>query len=324
LSGFLITGRLLDEYRRAGEVSLKDFYVRRAFRILPCCYSYLLVLLVIAIPWGLTLRGRDVAGSAFFFRNYTGSVLPGHMYDGDQWYTGHFWSLAVEEHFYLLWPAVIMLVGFKRSASAAASLAITVGLWRWLEFNERWTAMAYVNDYFRTDLRLDYLLWGCFFACIFPQLSASLRSVGISRYMTPLFVSIYLFNFRRPLALHILWDPLLVACMVVSTVAYSDGFFGRILESRSLKYIGKRSYSLYVWHILFLVSPLATRPLGLLQSFPVGVLLACIAAIVSYRFIEKPCIRLGKQLLATPRIPAIDIGNALSVSERSSSALDQR
>src|SRR5258708_25275484 len=90
ISGFLICTRLLQEEERTGRISLRNFYIRRAFRILPPYLLYLVVLAAIAGIGLITLHAMDFVSCLLFFRNYVAG----------SWYTGHFWSLAVEEHFY--------------------------------------------------------------------------------------------------------------------------------------------------------------------------------------------------------------------------------
>jgi peptidoglycan/LPS O-acetylase OafA/YrhL len=155
ISGLLICSRLLDEESRAGRISVKGFYVRRVFRILPAAIFYLLVIAFLAALQVIPVSPADWFASLFFFRNYAmlfeylkHSPLPLH------WYTGHFWSLSMEEHFYLVLPAV--LVAFKRTRRwVLAGMAVSVALWRMV--------LAHVmhRDYqfnFRTDTHVDALL----------------------------------------------------------------------------------------------------------------------------------------------------------------------
>src|ERR1700751_4859827 len=101
VSGYIITLRLLEEMERTSTIDLRSFYCRRAFRMLPLVCAYLLTLTILSAS--ITLPGfhtSEILGSLFFFRNYQVAAT------GDGFYTMHFWSLAVEEHFYLLWPAL--------------------------------------------------------------------------------------------------------------------------------------------------------------------------------------------------------------------------
>jgi peptidoglycan/LPS O-acetylase OafA/YrhL len=296
LSGFLITRRMLEEHDRYGRISLTNFYIRRAFRILPCVYLYLAVLLLVALFGGLVLRGRDIIGAAFFFRNYTGAVFSGHLFDGDQWYTAHFWSLSIEEHFYILWPAFLIFAGPRRCAVTAGTAAFVFGAWRLIYSHTHWTELPYVNEYFRTDLRFDYLLWGCFLAGLFPVI---LRVIPdkLANFVSLGFAVLCIAFWFQPFPLRAVWQPLTFACMVVATTGNPKSILGTLLETRLLRFIGKRSYSLYVWHIMFLVSTECHRPLGAIQRPMLGIPLAFVAACASYQFVEKPCLKIGKRLL---------------------------
>jgi len=120
LSGLLISALLLEEYSQKGSISLAGFYTRRIFRILPPCFAFLLM----AVLLGLIQSPLELASCLAFFRNYLPVSLGGY-------YTGHLWSLAVEEHFYLLWPAVLVwLIARDFGARPVAYLSIFFGLWR--------------------------------------------------------------------------------------------------------------------------------------------------------------------------------------------------
>ena len=164
ISGLLICGRLLDENQRTGGVSLGAFYIRRAFRILPPAFAYLAVVGLLAIAGVIVVSPREWLSSVFFARNYI--VMPSHL----GWYTGHFWSLAVEEHFYLIWPATLVTLGSARARRYVPAIAIAVALWRVIDFHlfhsQIWPGVLSDNILERTDTRFDALLWGCWIALI--------------------------------------------------------------------------------------------------------------------------------------------------------------
>ncbi len=154
ISGFLISTRLLSEAETQGAVSLRSFYVRRIFRILPTAYGYLAVIAVLATAGIVTVTRLDFAAAALFFSNY---VSP------DSWFTGHFWSLAIEEHFYLFWPPILVKFGRKGAVAAGLILILLTAFLRWR------TALhsapgADLPGY--TQLRLDAFMFPCILAIL--------------------------------------------------------------------------------------------------------------------------------------------------------------
>jgi peptidoglycan/LPS O-acetylase OafA/YrhL len=102
ISGFLITHLMLGELDATGWLSLKNFYIRRAFRIFPAYYAYLAVVGVLSLAHFYPVDWKSLLGAATYTLDYFPMPLP--------WILAHSWSLCAEEHFYLLWPACIALV----------------------------------------------------------------------------------------------------------------------------------------------------------------------------------------------------------------------
>jgi peptidoglycan/LPS O-acetylase OafA/YrhL len=174
LSGFLITRRSMEARR----IDLAGFYRRRAFRILPPIAVYLAVAALLGL--GLRLIPMDPGqpwASLLFYRNYlTAPVSQG-------WYTGHFWSLGVEEHFYLMWPALLSIAGLRRARWVAPSLALAVTLWRLADSHYDWIGRlnpAPRGSPARTDYRLDILLFGCALALVWDdaRMQALFQCIG--------------------------------------------------------------------------------------------------------------------------------------------------
>ena len=153
LSGFLITTRLLEERQRRGSISLKKFYTRRVFRLIPASLTFLLVLGVLTLAGVLTVTREQWLCSLFFFRNY----IP-MDFSGGGWFTAHFWSLAIKEHYYLIWPALLILS--RGPAIVPAVIATGVATCRYIDLHYH---VVHATLWFpgRTDVRLDGLLWGC-------------------------------------------------------------------------------------------------------------------------------------------------------------------
>jgi peptidoglycan/LPS O-acetylase OafA/YrhL len=295
LSGLLITSLLLQEYQRDGTFSLSGFYTRRVFRILPPVFALLLV----AGSLGLIQSPLELARCLGFFRNYIRETLGGDA-------TRHLWSLAVEEHFYLLWPAAMLWICRKdRSGRPVAYLSIAFGLWRVYveQSGVTMTVLDGVNKHFRTDLRADALLWGCFvaFQIAMPESRERVRGylsapvVAVAAVAAVVCVVMYSM-------LTTLWFAMLVPVILAGTMLHPEWAFCRILDLAPVRLLGRLSYSLYLWQELFLVPGwLPTdQKLGILHTpgngWPWNVLAALAVAAASYVFIEKPCMIFGRQL----------------------------
>ncbi len=301
LSGFLITSRLIDEEGRFGRISLRGFYVRRAFRILPAAYAFLAVVGALALAGAISVPFDRWLAALLCYANY--ATGPG------SWYVGHFWSLSIEEHFYLLWPAAfLLLVTTRRRALVAAVMGLVVVAWRVLDF--RYAIAGSMGETFwgRTDTQADGLLWGCVVALLHadpewrPRLA---RAVGSPAAQAALLAAVFLLSALSPMR----WKPLTqgleslaIPFLLLATVIASRGILGRLLESAAFRWVGRRSYGIYLWQELFL-TPLEDRAptLHALQSFPVNLVLAIACAASSHAILERPLTALGQRLSARVR-----------------------
>ncbi len=304
ISGFLITSRLLDEQTRNGFVSLSQFYSRRAFRILPPALCYLAVITLLSVTGVIYSSGTDIVSCLVFLRNYWGASA----HDG--WYTGHFWSLAVEEQFYLFWPAILVIAGFRRSRWIAPALALSFAIWRSLDLRNGWIATLFHNEVLRnyplrSDYRMDALLWGSSLALFGIQRFAPKR-FG-SGFVLGAFVVIVALDVRQPQS-YMLAEALLFPFLLAVTVAQPGAWFSRALECVPLRWCGRLSYSLYLWQQLFV----SQYHHGVFQRFPINVVLAVFCALGSYYFVERPAIKWGRRLNkpthAEPPLQAMAVG----------------
>ncbi len=186
-------------------------------------------------------------------------------------YTIHYWSLAVEEHFYLLWPALLAFSGRARARYLAAGLAVAVAVWRWWDFHHQLVNRFLPGLLFptRTDVRLDALLLGCLAALAmaeprwWPWLTRHF-TMGVWWVCVLAYVLSQLLTRRHDYGIQ---ESVLLAALVAGTVLHPTGMIGRMLETSAMRWVGRLSYSLYLWQQLFLV-PGANWPLSLLQRFP--------------------------------------------------------
>ncbi len=299
LSGFLITSKLIEEESRRGQVSLRSFYIRRAFRILPASVFFLAVVGLLALTGVLDVSLGRWLSTLLFAANYTQAE--------HSWYLGHFWSLAVEEHFYFLWPAAFLLLKISRPRMALVlAMALLVAVWRALDFKFQITGSSPAVFWGRTDIQADGILWGVLMAllygdAVFKQRLQRLYALPLG---WPLLLSALLLiealpsgNWKLDFAL-ITVKAVLIPLLILGTVVQSRRLTGRVLESAPLRLLGRLSYSLYLWQQLFLVWS-AERVTGLawVQVFPYNLIAVFVCASLSLLLIENPLIALGHRLV---------------------------
>jgi peptidoglycan/LPS O-acetylase OafA/YrhL len=306
LSGFLITTLMRSEYERNGAVNLPHFWLRRALRILPPFYLVLIgaTLTTLAFESAAQLSPAALAALALHYGNYW-IILRG--YDGLPAGTGVYWSLAVEEHFYLLFPWVyIVFRRLKLTARAQAlsfwGLCLLVLLWRCalvfgLNVPENRTYMA-------SDTRIDSILFGCALAVWNnPVLDAvQLREAKWKYFYVPLaaaaIVCCVLVRgvwFRETMRYSLQGAAL--TPIFIAAIRFDRWKPFQLLNLRVMVFIGALSYSLYLMHftVLYAVQRAFTTLHPVLQTalaFAGSIFLAWLMQI----FVEKPCARLRKRL----------------------------
>ena len=204
LSGYLITTLLRHEYERTADINLKQFYIRRAFRILPPMYVVLIILL---LPFLNNSRPHAITTGALAaqFLNFVNYYF---IFFGDKHAvptTGPMWSLAIEEHFYLLFPLMLLFLlrnfGATRAAHVCIGICAIILVWRLvllfaLHIDSRKTFYEYT--YMATDARIDSLLYGCVMALSMnPVLDLRTRLVSRTTWLAMLFTAaaLLLFSF---------------------------------------------------------------------------------------------------------------------------------
>ena len=300
ISGFLICSRLLEEERIFSKISLRGFYIRRACRILPPAMFYLIAVGVLSLFGVIIVTRAEWWSCVLFFRNYLPESWIVRGWGG---YTVHYWSLAVEEHFYLLWPAALVLLGKGRARWFALGLGVTLAGWRMLDYHRHLFDRVIPGLMFgsRTDIRLDGLLLGCLAALLLE--GDGLREAFSRRFtLSAWWVCAAAYaatQFLHRQRNYSLLDSSLLAVMVVGTVYRPQTWIGRLLESPPLKWIGRLSYSLYLWQQLFSILPVDWN-LPAVVKIPVSLTMTFALAWTSYRLVERPFIRLGHRLAPPP------------------------
>lgn len=283
ISGLLITRLLLEQRRTGCSFELRQFYIRRAFRILPPCFAFLAVYSLL----GLWKSNWELLSSLLFFRNYVPARLTSYG-------TGHLWSLAVEEHFYLLWPGLLMLAGSRKSKNVAAGLALAFGLWRIVESQLPVTLLPEVVAHFRSDLRLDSLFWGCVTAFILDSAAERVKfqnQFGFSAWLFASGVLVLSMLYYSPLSS--IFVAVVIPLLLAGTLVHPEWHVSRVLAWEPLVWIGRISYSLYLWQQLFLI-PAWEPAIQWWRHGPWNVGFTFAGATLSYYLIEKPFIAAGR------------------------------
>jgi peptidoglycan/LPS O-acetylase OafA/YrhL len=294
ISGLLICSRLLNEEQTKGRIGLRNFYVRRAFRILPPAVFFLIALLALKFTIHLRVGVAEVLASMLFVRNYTSFFV--HFQTIYPFYTSHFWSLAIEEHFYLILPALLVFAHKKWRVPALFALAVLVSLHR--ISHGSWYSL-------HTDIRIDALIVPALIAILIRRDAVRNRLTGWLRYWPLLAAALLVlvtFSFMpRTTGFLIAW---LTPLLILGTVLRPQSWLSRFLELPAMRYVGRLSYSLYLWQQLFFVAHYGEGPrgLGALQSWPLCAVMAVACALCSHYFVEEPFIRLGHRL--TSRVAA--------------------
>jgi peptidoglycan/LPS O-acetylase OafA/YrhL len=288
ISGFLITGLLLQELKANDTIDLGKFYFRRTLRIFPPFYFFLLLMFVFALCGWTTLAPK--------------SFLPALTYTSDYISTGdrqlaHSWSLSIEEQFYLLWPGVLFLLGRKR-AFYFICLVIVLGPLVRIATYHLAPHPEPVWLYHGFQGNMDALATGCVLAFVRTRLhdSAAYRLVRRSRMVFAFPAIILLANIQggHP---H-LFDGVCVSVMNILIAIIIDwaminhtGVVGRILNSRPFTAVGVMSYSIYLWQQPFLV-----RPVNTISQFLLRLVAIVFISSFSYLVVERLSLQLRKKL----------------------------
>jgi peptidoglycan/LPS O-acetylase OafA/YrhL len=316
ISGVLVTWRILEDEKTRGSFRIKSFYVRRFFRIQPAAWTYLGVLAILMLCGALQEKWSRWFGALFLFRNFQAHWANRVAELGLGWFSAHFWTLSLEEHFYILLSIFILTVRRNR---AAVLFILLFGLIVGQQIAIRHGLFSDDVSGGRTYWQIQYLFFGAFLSILLQLEWFRQHAV---RWLRPwlVFVAGFLFlevhsyvaNAHLPGPFNLIGEhssniTYLFAFCVVATMLHPGSWTTRFLELSPLRFIGRISYSLYLWQqIVFHSSSPETvvrwRPLVWAGGRPQNYLVLFALALLSYFCIEKPFVRLGHKL-APPSTP---------------------
>jgi peptidoglycan/LPS O-acetylase OafA/YrhL len=324
ISGFVITGLLLRERRSTSATSFIDFYARRSRRILPAATLVLVTTVVFSYVLLGVVGGNSAADdgrwAALFLSNFhfasvgtnylTASRPPSPLQN--------YWSLSVEEQFYLVFPAVFVLVArlkgrFSLEARLCLLLGAIIAASYWLSIAQ--TASSPTSAYFSPFTRAWELALGALLAAGTPWLKRIPTHLGgAATWIGLLAIVLSAFAFSAQTS----YPGSLVAIPVVGTALVIAGGLRipragaeRVLATGPMQWVGRRSYGLYLWHwpILILVAEHAGK-----SSLPVGesmllLLVALLVTAVSYRLVENPLRHLRRPSASTVAVGGVAVAS---------------
>ena len=306
LSGFLITALLLQEWEKDGTVNLREFYRRRAARLLP---AVLVALPVIAAIY-LVVRHEDLHRAAVFSGLFVGNLAI--IRDEPLTVLNHTWTLAVEAHFYVLWPLMFLLI--RRRFRARTAMALTLALagavvvwrtvaWLWAGHLVWWSDNGTTLYVLRaTETRVDALLIGC--AAAFVYVHTRIRVPAWAAVLALL--SLVPFGYAGPASDEMVLGAYtlvpVAAAVIILHLATAESAVGRVLGARPLAGLGIISYGVYLWHLPIyglVFAELDDVPLG--EAALIAITTTLVVATVSYFVVERPFLRHRAPRLARTR-----------------------
>lgn len=286
ISGFLITTLLTRELAANGRVSIKNFYIRRAFRIFPAYYFILLVYFLLQV-FGYWKFSNDSWFTSLTYLKYTN-------WNAD-WESAHFWSLSIEENFYLFWP--FLFIGGQKfrkiSAVLLVLLAPIIRIYAYYTGATWFDNMSIFN-------RIDAIALGCLVSMYAPQIIEKLQRNFKLWFVLAVLLLFCLIRCEDMeagfLKLYLVvpfgaangtFANLAIAIIMLYSVFGKHGIWFKFLNLKVMTFIGALSYSLYLWQQVFINIFLDTW----MCKPPYNFFMIVVCALFSYYVVEKPFLR---------------------------------
>lgn len=303
ISGFIITTLLMKELIYTKDINLKNFYIRRFLRIIPLAYLFLLVLIGLNQLFNMRINFSGFLLAFLFLKNFVGSETDPA--------TTHYWSLSVEEQYYLIFPYL-----FKKSRKLYLALGIAlifliIPAIVWIHFHFLWLNENLVFSFlFMLVYKLPLLLIGSVFSILFFKYNSNFKKYSNSLYSLILITTVIIINSEYTALARIkgflftnVITGILIAFLIGINLFENKSIVYKILNNSVVVFVGKLSYSIYVWQQIFTFSIPWVNSSKLLGSVGFNLTALFIVAYLSYIYFEKPFLKLKQKFQIKKNIP---------------------
>lgn len=291
LSGYLITTQLQAELRGTGTIRYGIFLGRRAFRLVPAMLLVVGAAAALSAEGYVILQPGSIVHALTYTINYTATSSITTL--------DHLWSLSVEEQFYLCWPLLLLACGLARSKKVAAAIIFVCPLLRVLAMRSVGPQHILFRHF---ETAADPIAIGCLLAFCGEEFAGRTKSrlqssaAVVIYFLTTLGCCVVLRRFWQMGVVTVSVQAMCAAGIIQSLVV-ARTIFARILASKPFVWVGKLSYSIYLWQQLFLLS--AHGKDSIVFKAPLNILLSLLCAVLSYYLVEKPVRDWGRRKLDT-------------------------
>jgi len=294
MSGFLITTLLIREKVRTGDISMKGFYLRRVLRIVPAAFLFLIGMAALNVVANLGISSQSFLASLFYVQNFPIPQGP----DGG-WYLGHFWTLSAEEQYYLYVP---LLLSFSLVAFGRFGMALIVG-----GYAAVFVAAHYVDSKSAAEAIARIvgpqvsLMIGSLSAVLVCQRDIEVPSIGTLGSFSLVVGSLLCEGRLMPVLPSVLGGALASICictLIVCGIRPARSLFFKVMNLPALAWVGRLSYTLYLWQQLFTWKTLSihrARWIDVVLNLSLLLAISCI----SYYFVESYFLRIKDRLART-------------------------